>query len=136
MTTSRAPLRRRRGLPLEVWLTAAAIAVWAGWLLRQSPVRFDGRPSEADRAEADKAVSAGEACVALTSNPAVASSLDDWNLDATWLNALEREVGKARVLEAGRLTRSRGSLYRERPPLRWTVRRSSSSAVGPSRAGS
>jgi hypothetical protein len=69
-------------------------------------VRFDGRPSEADRAEADKAVSAGEACVALTSNPAVASSLDDWNLDATWLNALEREVGKARVLEAGRLTRS------------------------------
>ncbi len=48
----------------------------------------------------------GEVCLVLDMQPKVAASVEAWNLDAQWLNALEQEVGNATVIHARQLSRS------------------------------
>lgn len=95
----------RRGPWLEVILTAVGLLVAAGWFAMRNPIVLD--PLEETRASAPTNPSAARSDV-LVVLPTVAEALtlDQLATDAAWLNAVEQEVGRVRIVETSALSRS------------------------------
>lgn len=108
------PSSRRPRIPLEFVLTAVAVLTCVGWYIKDRPVRLDTRPEALALAVAEPSTAGAPVLVVLPS-VAEAATLETFSWDATWLNAVEQEVGQTRSILASALSRS------DMDPCEWVI---------------
>ncbi len=95
----------RRGPWFELTLTAITLLVVVGWFAMQRPILLEPMEETAQTAPAPESSARSDVLVVLPT-VAEALTLEQLSTDAAWLNAVEQEVGPARIVETSGLSRS------------------------------
>ncbi len=102
MTTRR---RRGAGATPEILLTCVAILVAAAWFVRDHPVILAPPDDPGQRALIPESAADADVLIVIPVVPE-ADARSDLSWDQVWLNTVEQEIGRARIVDSNALTRS------------------------------